>query len=181
MALWRAGFDPAVVICEARPETDAALANAFDITHLPCPAVVISSPAGEHLLIGGAALQIRLDVRRGTVLHGPVRLHYDLSGRVGLEAKLLTLQRLAALLRLGRIPRHLADRVCSIGRWVVALRALDGRRAGASYREIATALFGEARVASDWTSSSDYLRTRVQRLVRRADGLARGGYRQLLQ
>ncbi|NRC52559.1 DUF2285 domain-containing protein [Mesorhizobium sediminum] len=60
------------------------------------------------------------------------------------------------------------------------LQAVDGRTNGASYREIAEALFGVRRVADQpWKTSA--LRDTVKDLVR--DGLAmiQGGYRQLLR
>jgi len=60
-----------------------------------------------------------------------------------------------------------------------ALRALDGRQSGASYRAIATALYGEERIAAEsWKTSS--LRDTTIRLVRRGLFLMRGGYRRLL-
>ena len=60
------------------------------------------------------------------------------------------------------------------------LQAVDGRTSGASYREIAEAIFGVMRVADQpWKTSA--LRDTVKDLVR--DGLAmiQGGYRQLLR
>ena len=179
LALWRAEVDPAVLPCEAAPgrgDPD----DLFDLTRLPCPVVVVRSAYGEHLAIGDARLQIRLDVRLGTVLDGPVALRYGLAGRIGAEPKLLTLQRLLALARLGRIPRRLEPVDPQMARWVTALRARDGRRAGASQREIAVVLFGDARVAADWNGVSDYLRRRVQRLIALGDRLVKTGYRGLL-
>jgi hypothetical protein len=42
-------------------------------------------------------------------------------------------------------------------------------------------LFGEKVAKEDWCGRSDYLRLRVQRLVRMADKLVNGGYRDLLR
>ncbi len=179
MALWRAEIDPTVLSCavvHAAPDP----ADAFDLARLPHCAVVIRDKAGEHLLISEDSVQIRLDVRLGTVLEGPVRLQYDLSGRLGVEAKLLTLHRLLALTKLGRVPSRYMARESIGPRWALALRALDARRAGASYREIAEVLFGERRVATDWKGQSDYLRSRLQRLIRTAEQAVNGRYRKLL-
>jgi hypothetical protein len=63
----------------------------------------------------------------------------------------------------------------------MALQAYDAVQAGASHRDIAAALFGEKAVKEDWYGRSDYLRLRVQRLVRMADKLVNGGYRNLLR
>lgn len=60
------------------------------------------------------------------------------------------------------------------------LQALDGSLAGASYREIATAVFGERRVREDWGRTSS-LRDATIYLVQSADALMAGGYRGLLR
>lgn len=60
------------------------------------------------------------------------------------------------------------------------LQASDGRDHGASYREIARAIFGDARVAADpWKTSP--LRDTVIGLVASATNMIGGGYRQLLR
>ena len=64
-------------------------------------------------------------------------------------------------------------------RLLIALRALDGRLDDATYREIATALFGEAGVSDRGWKSHD-LRDRTIRLVRFGLGMMRSGYRGLL-
>lgn len=61
------------------------------------------------------------------------------------------------------------------------LRALDGRRAGASYRDIAVVLFGSRRVGTDWNDGGDHLKNHVRRLVKRGEALVDGGYRRLLR
>ena len=181
--VWRADWDPSVVALEAVP-ADPNDPDAFDITQLACPVLVLREFAGvEHLLIGDGACHIRLDIAGGTVLAGPVRLRFEFAGLAGMEAKLLTLRRLVALVRLGRFPRGLfpLPPARRARRWMMALRALDARRAGATHREIASALFGEAMVAADWDGSSAYLRCRVQRLIRLGEALVQGGYRDLLR
>lgn len=60
-----------------------------------------------------------------------------------------------------------------------ALRALDGRIDGATYREIAAALFGDARLPPRGWKTHD-LRDRTIRLCRLGTDLMQGGYRQLL-
>lgn len=67
-----------------------------------------------------------------------------------------------------------------IDRLVAALRALDGRQAGASYQAIAEALFDAERVSADpWKTSS--LRDSVIRMARSGFAMMRGGYRRLLR
>lgn len=62
-----------------------------------------------------------------------------------------------------------------------ALRTLDGRLAGASYRDIAIALFGRDRVKDDWNTSGDHLKNRIRRAVQRGTFLMERGYRVLLK
>jgi hypothetical protein len=63
--------------------------------------------------------------------------------------------------------------------FVEALRALDGHLEHASYREIASVLFGKERISPRGWKSHD-LRDRTIRLVRLGNDLMQGGYRQLL-
>ena len=59
------------------------------------------------------------------------------------------------------------------------LRACDGRRVGAAYREIAGALHGAGRIADEpWKTSS--LRDATLRLVRDGQAMIQGGYLRLL-
>ncbi|MBU8547188.1 DUF2285 domain-containing protein [Roseomonas sp. F4] len=66
-------------------------------------------------------------------------------------------------------------------RLVQALRALDGRDTGASYRQLAAGLFGPARVPVGAAWKSHDLRGRTMRLVADAIRLRDGGYRGLLR
>ena len=64
-------------------------------------------------------------------------------------------------------------------RLILALRALDGRLADATYREIASVLFGETGLSDRGWKSHD-LRDRTIRLVRFGLGMMHSGYRRLL-
>ncbi|MEK4035402.1 DUF2285 domain-containing protein [Methylocystis sp. IM3] len=69
-----------------------------------------------------------------------------------------------------------------IGDWRLrlSLRALDGVRDGASYRQVAESLFGRKRLDREsWKTSS--IRARTIRLVQGGLELMRGGYRKLLR
>ena len=135
----------------------------------------------ELLLLSDGEHRLQIDVTAGSLFDGPVCLHYELSGFTHIEAKTLTLRRLLLLCRRGRFPRGLFPPERRAHRWAMALQAYDGIQAGASHREIAGALFSEKVVKEDWYGRSDYLRLRVQRLVRTADQLVNGGYRDLLR
>lgn len=77
-------------------------------------------------------------------------------------------------------PRRSAGPSQRARRLARALQALDGRLAGASYREIALVLFGEARLreAGYWRTSG--LRKTAIGLVDSGRALMSGGYRRLL-
>ena len=61
-----------------------------------------------------------------------------------------------------------------------ALRTIDGRRNGASYRAVATVFFGARRVADEpWKTSS--LKAQVARLAAHGRMLIDHGYRKLLR
>jgi hypothetical protein len=65
------------------------------------------------------------------------------------------------------------------GRLIQALRALDGRNDGATYRDIAGSLFGAGRLPERAWKTHD-LRGRTIRLVATGYQMMRGGYRKLL-
>lgn len=176
---WDSSLDGSVVRCAAEV-VDESDAEAFVLDRLTLWSTVIVGLAGiEHLVISDGFSSLRLDITSGTLTEGPVRLHYHLSGFAGAELKLLTLQRLIALNRLGRFARAHERHEAKADRWLMMLRAHDLSLAGATQRDIAVELFG-LDVASDWRTGSDFLRLRVQRLLRDANAMISGGYRQLL-
>ncbi|UPT91973.1 DUF2285 domain-containing protein [Bradyrhizobium barranii subsp. apii] len=73
-----------------------------------------------------------------------------------------------------RVPKQWRERLCA------ALRAAAAYLAGATYRSIAEALFGKARI-SDRAWKTHDLRSRTRRLVQSGLAFVRGGYRKLLR
>lgn len=172
---------PAVLPVDAFPTSPDDL-DGFRIHQLAHPVFVLKRGDGiEHVLLGDGAHRIQLEVRGTSLLTGAVRLRYDLAGFNGVDAKVATLRRLIALRRLGRFPRSLFPPDRRVDRWLLALRAVDGRQAGANPRDIATALFGYDTVRTDWEGPSDYLRSRVRRAIAAGERLANGGYLMLLK
>lgn len=155
--------------------------DAFDIRHFHDLATVLRCPDGHELLLfSDGDHRLQLDLTASTVLNGPVRFRYELSGFKHIDTKILTLRRFVMLCRLGRFPRGLYMPERRAHRWMLAIQAYDGVRSGAHQREIAVALFGEKIVRDDWHGRSDYLRLRVQRAIRYGRSLVNGGYRALL-
>jgi hypothetical protein len=144
-------------------------------------AAVVVIPGGqEAAVISDGHRRIRIDVEHGTLLRGPVHLTFVIEGVTGIDTKILTLRRLAALSRLGRFARGLYPRERFAPRWTMALRAHDAMRDGASQREFAMRLFDSPDTAVDWNEASNFRRLRVQRLVRMGRSMVQGGYRVLL-
>jgi len=153
----------------------------LDVGALRGLATLARMPGGrEHLLISDGFRSIRLDVVGGTLADGPVSLVYQLTGFDRLEPPLLVLRQLLALIRQGDFSPglHRADRRAH--RWVALLRARDAIDAGAGQREIAARLMNPDAAGPRWRVESPALRSRVQRLVRQASLMERGGYRALL-
>ena len=178
---WRADANPAVLPVETCLVSDDD-PDGLDIRRLHHPVVALRQGDGiEHVLLGDGTHRIQLEVRGRSLLEGPARLRYEVAGFDGVEAKLATLQRLIALRRLGRFPCSLFAPERRAHRWVMALRALDGRQAGANPREIGAALFGHDAVRTDWDGPSDYLRSRVRRAIAAGERRVNGGYLELMR
>ena len=97
-----------------------------------------------------------------------------------LPARLATLSRLWRSLGRGAPPSDDPVTPQRRTRIKAMLRALDGRILGTAYRDIAIALYGEARVATaPWKSSA--LRDITMRLVRDGRAMVGGGYQALLR
>lgn len=73
-----------------------------------------------------------------------------------------------------RLPKQRRERLCT------ALRAVAAHFAGATYRTIAEALFGERRIPDRAWKTHD-LRSRTIRLVQSGLAFVRGGYHKLLR
>jgi hypothetical protein len=127
---------------------------------------------------GCRALQLLF---KGENLFEPVRLLTDaLVEPRRLRARLDGIECLNTISAGKSFPNRLFPRDPMARRLRQVLQALDGWLAGASYRDIAIALFGETRVAADWGDPRKYLFDQVRRAVRRGRTLMDGGYRDLL-
>lgn len=165
---------PVLEVERASPSEPGAL----DLRALDLAILVVRTDDGEqHVMISDGRRRLRLAIVQGDVLSGPVACRYRLPKGAVAVASLAGLRLLLALRDTGHLPAAGARPLVKSARWVEILRAHDARRDGASQREIATLLFGQARVEEDWAGRSDYMRMRVQRLLRAAEDLVAGGYR----
>lgn len=178
--LWRADVHGAVL--PALAAGSASASDAFDLLRFNALSTIQRDPEGrEHLLLSDGLRAIRLDVLAGTVAAGPVELRYLLAGFASAEKPLLALRRLIALRRAGRFSRTLHPSEARARRWILTLRAHDALEAGAGQREIAAVLLSREAGERRWRSHAPSLRSQVQRLVRGARMMRRGGYRALLR
>jgi hypothetical protein len=149
---------------------------------LECRIIVQAGRAGQqHILFAedGRFLQLHVQGLQ-TIETACLTTEIVLSSRL-VAPRVEALRRLADLVTHGRLRVSLYPPERRACRLMKALRAFDGMQAEASHRQIAGALFGETIVRDDWSGRSDYLRLRVQRLLRFAERLVEGGYRDLLR
>lgn len=62
-----------------------------------------------------------------------------------------------------------------------ALAAIDKRKSGFSYREIAIFIYGENVVQTDWNNPGQIIKNRIIRSVKRGQRMINGGYKSLLK
>lgn len=158
--------DPRVIAVRAGPvaTTGACVFDASDPT-----VRVLRGSVGEHLLVDRADMAVRLDVIDGTVLAGPVSLHFDIPDDRHLEARLATIRAFATAIPPGRPHLQLARRVH-------ALHAVDARDAGASLREIADLILGPG----DWPGDGEHRKSLVRRMIASGDRMLSAGPRAVL-
>jgi hypothetical protein len=172
---WQPEVDPGTLILTARPSFS-------EQGHTPFPEIdqvtTRCDPEGLSLRIGHGAESVSLlmidDAQPGKPLAAVIPLDESCSDRI------------AALIRLSQLlwdrppiddTRLTAQRRRRLRRM---LQAVDGHLTGATYREIANAIYGQSRVASDaWKTSA--LRDSTIALVKDGRALIDGGYRTLLR
>jgi len=178
---WDAAHDPSVIIAAAEG-TCRSDREAFDLLAQRVPAAILQHrgrPDEVRLGIGGRA--IRLCIVSGTLLEGPVRLSFQVDGSRQLSIRLRALRAFDSYMRNGRIPLLPTPFTPSPRRMAMLLATMDGVARGWSQRRIAVALFGEKTVAADWNGRSDFLKSRVRRLIAWAETLGGDAYLGLLQ
>ncbi len=141
---------------------------------------VVAKDGSNHLLFRNSRRTLQLRIR-GADISEPIHLFieaivapddlnmlfdtFESFNRLHVEAKKSTASRL---------------QISRSERLQFVLRILDGRLAGASYREIAIVLFGRSRVERDWDQSDNHLKNRIRRAAQRGKFLMEGGYRDFL-
>jgi hypothetical protein len=175
---WRPELVPHAVILVPAPDSfpSARRSDRFDRS---LDVAAIQGPDGRHVVLpdrdGAHHLWLR-GLRPGAPMAALVPLDDDVLLRLtGLSRLRRRLDGRSA----GPVPRAWTITARLRQRLVPMVRALDGHLAGASYREIAEALYSPGAIGDGWKTSSR--RGQTIRLVK--DGLAtmEGGYRKLLR
>lgn len=177
--LWSATADPWVLSVAALPPGPLA-GTAFDLAEWGDRVTIVAGSHAEHVLIRSRRGQLRLDVCNGTILHGPVRLFVDLTPRNSQAQCTARLDWFRDALLHDNADRIGPRRDRAHGRQIAALRTFDALAEGASIRDVAIVLFGEARVRADWLDPGESLKSTCRRLIVLARRMGDGGYRSLL-
>lgn len=155
--------------------------DGFNIDRFSSTASVIVTPSGrEHFTFNNGHSCLGFDILAGSVLAGPVTFKIVATDLSIANRQFDTLQRLLAL-HGDPTANVTTRRFARNKRIVAALRISDALNAGASYRQIASALFSEKRVKNEWTGASDSMRLQVRRLAALARSMSRGGWSRLAQ
>jgi hypothetical protein len=171
---WLPHLDQAIVLLAPAPPKFSTAASLPGLT-----------PAEQHVASDGAYFVVRHETGRITaVMVGSATAANPLAALIPLDssfaarsAAALRLWRMLSQGQLQRAPDPLTRQRRQ--RLRLALRALDGRLAKATYRELAQVLFGGPQDSDHWKTHE--LRDRTIRLVRTGRELMRGGYRALLR
>jgi hypothetical protein len=151
LPIWSATADPRVVVARALLPGGGG-GRLFDMIREA--GRVVRSCSGEHLLIDRGGVPFRFDVMEGSVLAGPVTLHFDLPDDLRLDDRLSVIRAFAAGKTITRHHLQLCSRLH-------ALQAVDARGAGASLREIADCLLG----CGDWPGDGEHRKSFVRRMI----------------
>ena len=174
--MWLVHLDPAAVLVVPAPEAFRSASRIGMLT----PAFARRAVDGEYWLVddGHNGLPAVLIGGANRDLPAAVVIPLDADFRIRADAA-LRLWRLVTSRRRGHLPdRPTLQRRHRLG---LALRALDARLAGASYRVIAAGLFSDARVPAGPGWKTHDLRDRTIRLVRAGMELMQGRYLDLLR
>lgn len=178
---WDRAINPLVLQAYADPghkmDTDAC-----DLERL-CPHMeILRPPTGPcHILLSDQNSCVQIELLGEATLEGWVRLRWHLLGVAALRPQLMALHRFAAFYHYGRFPKRQIPPVTRLHRLIQALRTYDAAAEAVPLVQIANALFGPARVQSDWHGQSDYLRSRIKRLLRQSRRLVDDGYCRLFR
>jgi hypothetical protein len=141
--------------------------------------VLVDATGRQHVVLRANQASIQLTIEGADLTVAPVAITFLVSGFDAVAKARDQLDLLDRVLSPNRAPSSVLPRWTTRTRNLRdALITLDGRRAGASHKEIAILIYGTEDVAADWGVG---LRQRMQRHYSRGAALAAGGYRDFLR
>jgi hypothetical protein len=132
--------------------------------------VLVDATRRQHVVLRANQASIQLTIEGADLTARPVAITFLVPGFAKIAEVRDRLDLLDRVLSPNRAPSSL------LPRWTT--RTFDGRRAGASHKEIAILIYGPGDVAANWGAG---LRQRMQRHYSRGAALAAGGYRDFLR
>ena len=149
------------------------------LTELQCVRhIVVSAEGAETLLINTSDKALTLRLRGATALLGPVCLTFQIAGMRALPYSGRSILRLPDMLT-GRPRKFNRSRRKLLLR--DALVAIDGRQAGATYRDVAVVVAGAESARTAWRNSDHSLKDRMRRALKSGMLLRNGRYRILIK
>lgn len=148
---------------------DLALSRARSIEH-----IVIDPDGVEHVLVRTTNRAVTLHLVGARLSRSPVRLKFLVDGLARSRADGLLISQLNVLL--GAPPREI-KRTTSQNMLRNGLIAIDGKFAGATYFEIASAIAGPTSAREDWSTWKEH----VRRARTNGEYFRDGGYRELIR
>ncbi len=160
--------------CRApRSAFDLAIADVRSVK-----SVILGPGREEHVLLGDSERTFALHLQGSRASLGPVCTTFLLRGIPDPMKLAADFVRVDALLRVRQSRTHQSRHRLLLRD---ALVALDGRRAGASHRDVAKVIFGIERVREAWSGGGGWLKERMRRALAAGEALRDGGYRKALE
>lgn len=177
---WRGIVSDEILPLRTGGTPQEAIRAAIDVDHLRCQMSMIVEREGvTHILFAERGRQLHLELEAhpaaGPDLMTPALAPVDVAAK-----RILALRRLSDLAAYGELRPHLYPAESRAPRFARVLQALDGALAGARHRDIAVSLFGERRVAQDWSAPDNHLRDHVRRAVAQGRAMMAEGFVRLL-
>jgi hypothetical protein len=136
--------------------------------------ILVDARGRQHVVLRAHGASLQFVVEGADVTAGPVRFSLVMRSLTAIHEACAHLEALRRILSQAPGPTDWTAAALNLRN---ALIALDGRAAGASYREIAVVLHGPEYVAANWLG----LKERMRRHLWRGRTLSRGGYRNFLK
>lgn len=156
-------------------DSDLCLARLSGVRQL-----MIDAKGTQHLKLRSDRRTLSIILDGAAVAVAPARVVFHIEGLQNLERGRDGLATLCEMLR-QNVERSEDERwTASTLALRDALIALDGHRVHATYRDIATVIFGAEQAGEAWRSASTALKDRIRRALKRGLELVAGGYRDLL-